>query len=400
MSSDAESSNVVPFGRRHPDPSRIAEFAATARRLQREREEAAFVDALLDETPSSQWPLLAANRAWQTSGVLEALGNRIASILDRDPPEALELAVLETLIADALANDSYPAVVVAQLRAHAWKDRGQALAYLSRYEEALAALDRAEEFIAHFGSLAHDVAIVRFVRATTLQEVGRYDESFTLLHECRIVFRDYGDGRRYFLCRLAEGVLLHRLKRYAAAREQYLLLLAGMNEDVDPVDVACLHNVIGHCSVDLRDFDNAEVHLERAAAMFRELGQPLQAAKAENGRGKLFLARGELARGIAHLHAVRQEFLAAGMVEHAGICGIDIVEALLNRRAAAAAETLARTLVLEFTAAGLNGRAISALAYLRDAIIARRASPAVAMQVREYIVSLRRCPERDFVATA
>lgn len=77
-------------------------------------------------------------------------------------------------------------------------------------------------------------------------------------------------------------------------------------------------------------------------------------------------------------------------------CGLEMVEAFLLLERPSEAETLARTIVSEFTLAGLNTRAITALGYLSEAIAARKAKPALVTRVREYIVSLRRSPERDF----
>ena len=397
----SEGRKLVPFGRRKPDPRRMEEFAATARKLQKEREAAANVVAqLLRETPQERWSELAERADLRTCGALEQLGNMVAQVLEEDPRRALALAQLSVAIAEAIPLSTYPHVINAQLQAHAWKDVGQSLAYLGRHDEALRALDVAETHIASVGALAHDRAIVRFVRATTLQEIDRHEESFALLTECKHVFRDHGDNRRLFLCGIAEGVLLHRLRKYREAREVYLLLLAGRDESIDRESVACLHNVIGHCSVDLGDLDAADLHLTRAVELFQQINQPLQAAKAELGRGRLFVRRGEIEKGIAHLQLIRSQFLTSGLVEEAGLCGLDIVEALLVRGSAAHAEALARQILEEFAAADLNERAIVAIGYLQEAISARKASTATVVNVREYIVSLRTSPEREFVAVA
>jgi len=63
---------LVPFdrGKRPPDPARVAEFAATARKLQQEREGAAgLVARLLSETPFAEWPKLAGQVELQNSGL-------------------------------------------------------------------------------------------------------------------------------------------------------------------------------------------------------------------------------------------------------------------------------------------------------------------------------------------
>lgn len=60
------------------------------------------------------------------------------------------------------------------------------------------------------------------------------------------------------------------------------------------------------------------------------------------------------------------------------------------------AEVLAKTIISEFTAASLNTRAITALGYLTEAIAAYTAKPKMATTVREYVLSLRTSPEREF----
>lgn len=388
---------VLPGFRRRIDRARAQEFAATARRLQRERDDAAsVVEKALSATPSERWPALAERTDLQTSGCLEQLGNRFARLLARDPRKALAVAELAVSIAEAIPERTYPAPILAQVRAHAWKDLGKALLYLGRHAKALEAFDRAEAYADGHGALAHDRAIVRYARAAALQEVNRHEQSFALLAECKQVFRDHGDTKRLVLCGIAEGVLLHRLRKYREAREAYLLLLASNGESLDQESFACLHHAIGHCSIDLGDFDVAEASLSRAIAIFRELGQPLQALKGELGRGRLLVQKGEIERGIAHLRPVRREFLRHALIEEAGLSGLEIVEALLRRESASKAEALARQIVAEFTAAGLNTRAITALGYLHEAIASNKASAAMAHDVREYIVSLRTAPERDF----
>lgn len=394
---------LVPFGgrTRRPDPRKLQEFAATAHKLQREREAAASTVAqLLRDTPREQWPDLARREDLRTCGALEQLGNLVAQVLGRDPQHALAVAELAASIADTIADNAYPRVVVAQLRAHAWKDVAKPLLYLARFDDALAAVDRAEAYLESFAALSHDRAIVRLVRAAILGEIDRYEESFVLLRECKQVFRDHGDTARLILAGISEGVLLHRLRKYREARETYLLLLDSTRESIDRESAACLHNVIGHCSVELGDFDSAAIYLSRANEMFLALGQPLQAAKAELGRGRMLVRQGDVERGIAHLRAIREQFLRGGLIEEAGICGLDMVEGLLLRDRAGEAGALARQIIDEFRRAGLNKRAITALGYLDEAIAAQKASTATVVHVREYILSLRTCPEREFVAVA
>ena len=93
---------------------------------------------------------------------------------------------------------------------------------------------------------------------------------------------------------------------------------------------------------------------------------------------------------------MRRGFLAKALSEEAGLCGLVIVEALLVLERAGEAEQLARKIVHEFTIASLSARAITALSYLTEAIVARKASASMAHEVHEYILSLRTRPEREF----
>jgi hypothetical protein len=88
------------------------------------------------------------------------------------------------------------------------------------------------------------------------------------------------------------------------------------------------------------------------------------------------------------------------MPEEAGLCGLTIVQALLLLERVPEAQNLARKIVHEFVDAELNRRAVTALGYLAEAISNRNATASLASDVREYVISLRTTPEREFAHTA
>jgi len=393
------SEKVVTFerARRRPDPARVAEFAETARRLQREREESADVVArVLRETPPEEWPRLATRTDLRNSGALNRLEAEVSALLEKEPRHALLLSDLAASIAETLPPDSYPAVVLAQLRAHAWKDRAQALAYIGRYPEALEALDRAEQQLA-FGSLTHDRAIVRYVRALTLQKVNRFEESRELLAECSGVFRDHGDSNRYLFCAIAEGIQLYREKAFQRAYETFAPLVEVARELSDAISEARIQNNLGYCAVELGDFRMANIHLSQAMARFIDAGKRMEAIRTERASGRLLVGKGAVADGIRRLRDARRLFLMHGMYEEAGLCGLDIVEALLPE-SPQEAKALAADVSEEFTNGGFNERAHDALAYLRKAFDENQASAEIVRHVQAYIASLATNPALEFVA--
>ena len=396
-----EQRKVVAFdrGRRRPDPARVNEFAATARRLQREREEAGdVITRLLRETPRSEWPRLAENDALRNSGALDRLSREIVRRESIEPQEALALANLATTLAETLPTDGYPAVVVAQLRAHAWKDRAQVLSYLGRYDESLTAFDRAEDQLAAFGTVAHDRAIIWLARAITLQRLRRFDESVALLNDARNVFLDHGDFRLQLQCGMVEANLLYRQYRYAEAQDLFAALLEPARALGDSESEARLHNNLGCCAVQINDFTRADAHFSEAVARFRDLGKELEAIRSEMQAGRLLLGKGEEDAALPRLQRARSLFLFKGLVEEAGLCGLEIATILIAQDRATEARILAQEIVAQFVEARFDARVMTALAYLREAAEAERLSSEAVRHVHDYLQTWRDDPAREFTA--
>lgn len=391
-----ETTKVVPFDRRRrfPDPARVAEFGATARRLMQEKADSAdAVLQVLRETPRDRWATLADRPEFLTSGTLDSLA-KLAAELERDPQESLAATALAIAIAEALPDGSYPIVVIEQHRGQAWKDRARTLCYLARYEEALAALDRADAFFEGHGTLAHDRAIADFVRSIVLSHLRRFDEAQTLLESCRSVFNDHGDVRLYRKCTVATGNLLVRRGDYRAARE----VLRELLRDGDAATLAIARSSLGWCAIHLGFAEEALEHFEEAERRHQDLAWTLDALRAAYGTGSALLRLGKIEAAVERLNFARIHFLEHSLIEEAGLSGLEIVEAKMIRLELEEAKALAATIVDEFTCAGLNRRAVAALAYLNDAIAASSATPEVVRNVHAYISELRLDPTREFAA--
>jgi len=387
--------NVVAFAR---SQDRAREFANTARRLQRERNDAAeIVRTLLRDTPRDEWSRLAEEPSMRNSGAFDHLAAEVRKRLASDPREALALSTLATSIAETLPNDSYPAVVLAQMRATAWKDRAHVLKYLSQFPEAMDAIHRADERLAGFATVDHDRAIVQLVRSAILMESGALDEGMREAVAAREVFFEFGDMRRFLYAGVIAGNILYDRADFSDARELFTSLLNVATDLGDVETQARLHNNLGYCATHLGDLPNANIHFSEAVRHFNDLGMRVEGTRTERGAGVRLLAKGDYAGGIRRLREARRQFQAHGMVEDAGKCGLDIAEALLERGDVENAGKLAHELVDEFVAAGLSDRAITALEYLREAIAHETASPATVRNVHDYLDLLQTEPAREFL---
>jgi tetratricopeptide (TPR) repeat protein len=354
---------------------------------------------LLAETPFSEWPGLAAREELQNAEALQELSRQVGARSDSVPLESLAIAGLAAAIADSLSRQGREQVV-AELRAQAWKDLGVVYRCLARFSDSLAAIDTADAILQPFGRLKHQSAILQLARAGTLDEAGHHDAAMSLVHAARSAFGQAGDTRRLFLCGILEGAILQHSGHHRDAVLLYESLLEDPRGRNDPDLEATLHNNAGHALVELGEFAAAGEHLGEAAALFNRLGRPLKVAMTQLARARMLVRQGNIEEGLAQLHSARGQFLSRNLVEEAGLCGLDIVEAHLSRGAAIEAEAFARQIVREFTAAQLNTRAITALQYLSEAVAMRNASVATVGNVREFIHSLRQKPDAEFKVPA
>ena len=387
--------------KRRPSPEAVDAFARAYYRFEEERRVAAdgSLDALIRKTPTEKLAELVENPSLRTIGAIGYLGGVFNELLVTDPKRAQALAELEVSLSENLLSHAYGPVAVVQARSYAWRDLGIAFRALGRLEASLDAFASAERDLSEHGALAHDLAFVHLSVAITLQEMERFDEARTLIAKSKFVFIEHGDDKRLVLATFTEGVLLQRMKNFREAREAYLLLLQSSAEMDSPV-LAAVHRVIGLCSIELGDFVDAETNLVRAIRLNQQLGQGIEVIRGQAALGRLLVRRGHAAEAITYLRPIRREFLRHGLIEEAGICGLEIVEGMLALQNFSAAEPLARKIIAEFMRADLNKRAVTALGYLQEAIASSRASARLVSSVREYIVSLRTSPERDFLPHA
>jgi len=389
--------NVVPFDEARRRAA-ARDFAATAARLERERDTAADVVARhLRDTPIDQWPHLAESQALRNNAALEQLSEEVRKRIDRDNIAALAIANVATAIAESLPPHAYPSVVLSQIRATAWRDRANALRYLGRHEEALTAIDRAESILDQFAAVAHDRAVIRLVKAMILAQTERFDDAQALVAECRAVFADTGDSKRYRDAGVVQANALYRAERYAEAQEVYIGLLADANASGDLESQARLHNNLGYCATHLGDYAAAKIHFSNAVAAFTDLGYKAEIPRTKRGAGLIFIARGQVAAGLTELREARNAFTSFSMVDEAGLCALSIAEVLLERGEHAEANSLIDTVAEEFAAAGIDERAVTAVARLRDAMRVDDATAETVHTVHAYVESLK---DRPNVLTA
>lgn len=324
--------------------------------------------------------------AWRTAGIVRTLLVVVTQERDENPTTALRLARLARTIANSIPATTYPSPIVIQLRGQAWKEEANLLRHTGEYQEALDALDHAEACFAQHPTGEYDLALVDLVRALTLSHgMGRPQEAIVLLLRATTTFQAYGDTRRFLHARLATAACAFDLGRYQEARDLFHALLPSARATGDHETSARLVTNIACCDAELDHLDAAEKGFHEAILLHSKLGMIAELVRARWGLARLLTKRQEYELATAYLYAIAADFTSLGLHGEAGLVLLDVVENLLVQGRSNEIPEQFGWLVEHFTHAGATTSAMTALAYLKDAMTAQRLEPRDVQVVRTWL---------------
>jgi len=333
---------------------------------------------------------LAARRKFLTAGVTRKLLQAAGEACDREPLEALTFADVAIEVAEQLTG--YPAAVIHELRAHAWKERANALAALGRYDASLDALDHAErEFRKTPGAPLGD-AIVQHARAIVHYYRGNYEAAVALLNQSAAMYASLGEtGRCMRVRHLLANALIYQ-GDVRGAQVVYEELLAWGEAVNDLAWVARESDTLGRCAYELGDLSSAVLYYHRSARLFRELDMDAEALKPEWGLALVVLASGKPDDALVSLFNLRQNFRQRGMLSDEALVCLDMIDALhaLGRDVEIAA--VASEIIESFTRSGMLTSALTAFGYLKKAAARGAATPRIIQYVRQFLSILQHEP--------
>ena len=376
--------------------SKREEVLRLSDRLAAERRAARPVVATLHDRLAAAWDADLPS-SWQTVGMVQELVVAADDTLEKDPSLSRDLAQFAVAVATAIAPRTYPRPILAQAEGQAWRQVGVAHRYMSNYAAAIRALDAAHRIVAGAGVLQHDEAIVELARAVVFNEQNRHDEALRLVKELSAVFAEFGDQRRSVQCSLVEGMIYQRRGELRAARTTYedALSVAKQTDDLHTIgaillNLAQVYSALGEVSM-------AAAQLQEARELFAGLQMPTEVTRTDFALGRVLVEHGQHLKAIGILRSVRERFLERRMIEEAGLAALDMVDALVATDDRKSAQVLTETVILEFRAAGLNERALTALAYLRDLLPTHPTPQQPIRHVRSYLEQLRTEHVRAFL---
>ena len=335
--------------------------------------------------------------SWRNAGFVQELITAASDMLETDARESLCMAQLALVIATSLPDSSYPLPIQAQLEASVWKEIGTAHRFLSEHDAALRAYDAALRSVRRTSVLAHDEAIIELARAVALSDMGRHDDALALIAQTAPVLHEFGDRRRLHQAALLKAIIHQRRGELAAARTTYEELVSLLEGTDDLHTLAAVYNNLGQVCIDLGQPSVALLALQHARALFEALDMPAEQTRTDWTLARILLSIGQYTNAINALQRIRAYFLSRSMSEEAALVGLDLIDASIATEQRDRAIALTDQVIAEFTAAGLNARAMTALSYLHDLVPTAAEPRRIVAHVRLYLDELRREPTRLFL---
>lgn len=369
-------------------PATITTLRAFADRLSAEDTAAAAILPELLAGPREEWmPRLREHPEWRTMGVVRQLIAATIPVQMTMPPDALEMSVLSTEIADSLDCTRYPTDAVARLRGTAWRDRTYALYYVGRYSEALAAADWADEILRVCVVDEYERARVAMVRALALRVTEDIPAAMNAVRFSRDTFIRFDDVMRIASAGLAETHLLFSRGDFDLALTLLQSLESRMSQTADANTHARVLSNMGYCLWKLGRVDDALHYHAASARLFEDLEIRTEQVRARWNIASILASAGRLDEAKVRFEVLRAEFAALGMTSEETLVSLDIAELMLAREEFSGVELICRAAMHSFETAGLSysARALTALAYIREAAQHKTVTPVQVRYVREYL---------------
>ncbi|HEX7153728.1 MAG TPA: hypothetical protein VF618_19730 [Thermoanaerobaculia bacterium] len=385
--------------RSEPVPSTIANLRAFATQMADEDATAAvYLSELLAGARETWMPRLAQHPEYRTAGVVRKLIEATDHALDTMPPDAVEIANLAVDIAEGLDPASYASDTVMKLRGAAWREKAYALFYVGNYAIANEAICAAESHISNCLVDAYDRARVDLVRALIYRPLERPTEALKLITASARVFEFFGDEAQVRTATESAAYLLTSTGDYRAAIDKFSAILAGAERAGDLATQARLHMNIGGCLRELHDVTRAMERFQISAELYEEAGVPTEALRNRWNIARLLQASGQVVVAAQRLSEIHTSFLSLGMPGAAVLVGLDLAEIFIFQGKRAEVEKICQQAIAELQRSGLaySERAMTALAYLREAVAQSEVSVPMVNHVREYIRRLPQEPRRLF----
>jgi tetratricopeptide (TPR) repeat protein len=321
----------------------------------------------LDRASRDRWAALIQDDRFACPRLVSLLIERSHASRYSDPEEMLLWATMARNLAlrvspETAANESR----LADLRARAWGQYGNALRIVGRLREAEEALISAQ---AHLETGTGDPVL----RARVWEQIAslhtfqrRFDEAVTKLEEAADVYRHLGEGHALARTFVQQAIAC----LYAGGAEAAVSLLNQaiplIDQEGDPhLLMAACHNLI-RCYIDLDQPELALSLYSETRDLYKEFSDSLILLRAGWQEGQLLRDLGHLRAAEMALLRAREGFIERGLMYEAAVVSLDLAALYAKLRSADdLRQTVAATVPI-FRALHVDREALASLLQLQQ----------------------------------
>ena len=318
-------------------------------------ESAAFIARLLAaENDAAREELVHLSRSVDWSQIVADLTDRVRQEVHVDTGKAHLLADIAMLVAHATGN----AATLAK------SQRAKANA-LYATDEHPTAIEMHQSAAALFESTGEMEELARTLSGSIqpLLLLGRYDEALAAADRARSIFGEQGNSWRIARLQINIGNIYHRQDRFAEALDHYQTAYSELLAHDDAEGLAAVLSNLSLCYISLNDFPRAlELH-RKARHHCTQKGMPILVAYADYNIAYLYFLRGEYGRTIQMLKEAAASGKTAADAYQLALCDLDLSEIYLEVNLSVEAGELARAAHEAFQHLGFGYEGAKALAF-------------------------------------
>jgi tetratricopeptide (TPR) repeat protein len=315
-----------------------------------------------------------------------------------DPAQMLELAELARDFAGGLDGGRHGVARVADLRARASAELGNAYRIAERLPEAREAFGMAERFRQDGSGDPLLAALVDTCRAALHTTLRQFPEARELYDRTIAAYEQIGDahaaGRtrvQRAICSYYEGDAQRAL---AEARRGYALLDPAREPEVLNAAGQSLLEILAHCG----EYGQAARLLLQSGLRQKIAEQPINRMKLRWTEGRILVGLGRRERAEEAFREARDGFLDLDHRYHAAVVGLDLAAVWLELGRDAEVGRLASDTLAAFREFGIHREAQQALSFLNRACEKQKVTPSLLRLVIHFLDRLEKNPHLSFVA--
>jgi len=348
-----------------------------------------------------QYHLVRTHRRFVTWGLCELLCGESVRLTAVDPERAVESAELAVLLSDLLKEEE-PGCArrLYRLRGYAWAHDGNARRVqgdLRNADESFAIADAWWEAGAELGdALGYEPMFLELKSSMRIAQ-RRFPEAFEILDRMYAIHAaGGGDGH------LAGRTLLKKALALAemGEPEQAIGLLQRaepmISRERDPRLFVCLrHNLLWNLAT-LEAYAEAKVLLPEVAALFRELGNPVDLLRLRWAEGRVAAGLRQTEDAIQIFEGLRQDFAARGIGYDAALVTLELTALYAQAGSMADVKRLSLEMAGIFQTQEVPREALAALLFFQKAAERERATAKLAREIGAFLEKLRSDPGLRF----